>query len=1544
MIDKRKKPTRGLIGGGNAKKGGAATDGAAARRARGRRRTYPQPGETLNARTRAIFIFILISAAFCALSGLVGPWSRSAFAADGYTHTFPNGNTVEVHPDGTVTGTCVMSGNAVVGGKFSGNVTMPDGATYPALCYEAVIGVPNHSLYPGPCDGAYPFEAKRNPNGTYFVLIKSQNAAAGAPGTVPSTYPYQRCCTREWKLALDVDVEFAKRSKTPNLTDGNSAYALGGASFDIYDAADERKVTSITMDAGGKARCKLAPNKNYYAVETKAPQGYKLHQGRIPFHVDPKGTAIVFEDAPGTVSLTVRKQDAATGGGAQRGLSLKGAQYEVTSLSTQGWKTHMTTDERGVATAMNIPLGRISVVETKAPEGYRLDPTVHTYEVNGGQLGTSGVFELSPKEGYGEVPRAFDIEVVKYLENGNEGSGLQKPGAKVRFDIISNSTGKTVGSITTDDRGRASSAGRWFGEGSRIDGIKGAIPYDRKGYTVHEDPDSTPAGYQPCPDWVIGTDQMVDGSTLHYIVDNDFVGSRVQIVKCDATSGQPIPLEGFAFQVLDKHKKPISQEVWHPNHAVMDTFTTDATGCVTLPEPLEPGTYYIREMKAVKPYLINGDEIEFDIADDAETQPLTVVRISDERATGSASIVKRCADDTCPWCEEGNAIEGARFIVVAMEDIVNPSGSVDMPKGATVELDPTDESGVACIDGLPLGSGNVRYAFVEVEAAPGHILDPTPIPFTLSWVNAETPVVDIEVTHQNAPTETVIHKTDASTGAPLAGASFDVWPRQLEFKQQVEPERMASDGNLGSLLITNCIGARDWENVEIRLDQKVDYALARASVPVGYSLHLTRISDSGEKEAGTFEPDVMRSAERVTLGDTDDMLAPGTYRIDLLDADGTAVHADYEKELRIEAGTSHLIAYVPGIFGMRGRVSVETRDIELESYETDDFDLNGDLAIIRDVKPGSYRLSTTSTSDEKLSAKTDVEIAFGEPTHVQWRESQLYRTDHTLVPYAKKYLDAAFSRAGISTVTDEHGDIALTHLPMLPHELDALFNLIALEEQQDQPRHMAGPSTREAEEEALTWCVQEMHAPAGYVANREVHTYATQIMPNEEGVASQRIDIANDYTKVEITKRASETEEPLAGALLELTDGKGNVIESWTSTTETHRIERLEPGSYTLTELRSPHTHEPAAALTFNVKPTTDVQMVSLHDSPISVSGKIDKRQEIAKPVAPDAEANGDGLNRAKARESEDGSFSYALDYRNDSSSWVDEFTVEDNLDAAENGMAELTGITTGRSHGDYDGKLNVWYRTNLNREDDAEEKNANATLTDGHVNPWLDDAAVANIVGADGRVKDYGGWRLWKEGVSATESTFLSVSDLPLESGEAITDIRLEYGCVNKDFTSRPSQWDGADIKHPHDDWNPVPPIHGKKQNADGESTDAYAPTLIHMRALPAYTGGSSIDNRAHVSLYRNGGGEGLEAHDSDAVHQEAAKVQAHPIISLDQTGAAPLLRTAVGLSIASIVAAGYAWQRKRWRSGRTASSAGLRPKRDCGRGTLGSRITHIR
>ncbi len=376
-------------------------------------------------------------------------------------------------------------------------------------------------------------------------------------------------------------------------------------------------------------------------------------------------------------------------------------------------------------------------------------------------------------------------------------------------------------------------------------------------------------------------------------------------------------------------------------------------------------------------------------------------------------------------------------------------------------------------------------------------------------------------------------------------------------------------------------------------------------------------------------------------------------------------------------------------------------------------------------------------------------------------------------------------------------------------------------------------------------------------------------------------------------------------------------------------MERLKPGPYTLREVRSPHAYEPAAALMFDVKPTASVQGVSLHDKPIEVAAAIDKRQEIAKPIAPHTRADGDGLNRAGAHDSDDGSFSYSLDYRNNSSTWVDEFTVEDSLDATASGVAELTGITTGRAHGDYDGRLNVWYRTNLDPGDGAGGSAANATLEDGHVNPWLHAPAVMDGIGKDGRAIDYEGWRLWEKDVPATESTFLPVSELSLESGETITGIRLEYGCVSKDFASRPGQWDNPDIKHRHDDWSPIPITHGPISDAAGGTVGAYASTLIHMRALPSYAGGSSIDNHANVSLYRNGGGKDLEAHDEDAVHQEAADVPSGPIINLDQTGAAPLLRTAAAIFVAGIVTAGYVWQRRRWRRVQTPGCSSLRFER---------------
>ena len=192
MTDKRKRPMRGRIGGGAI---GGKRFGKRARAAMRRADVMPRPsgrapGALLDDKARAFLVILLIATAFCALSGLVGPHVPNAFAVGGYTHVFPNGNTVQVHGDGSVSGTCTLSGGATVGGVYGGTVTMPDGNSYHAACYERYLGVPNYKYYPGPCDGTYPFEATRNADGTYFVVILSQDAAHGAPGAGAVSYTH----------------------------------------------------------------------------------------------------------------------------------------------------------------------------------------------------------------------------------------------------------------------------------------------------------------------------------------------------------------------------------------------------------------------------------------------------------------------------------------------------------------------------------------------------------------------------------------------------------------------------------------------------------------------------------------------------------------------------------------------------------------------------------------------------------------------------------------------------------------------------------------------------------------------------------------------------------------------------------------------------------------------------------------------------------------------------------------------------------------------------------------------------------------------------------------------------------------------------------------------------------------------------------------------------------------------------------------------------------------------------------------------------------
>ena len=907
-----------------------------------------------------------------------------------------------------------------------------------------------------------------------------------------------------------VTVSFEKRSENATITSGNDTYQLNGATFDIFESAGGARVGTIQMDEGGRARATLSPNTAYYLLETKAPAGYVPRHDRIEFTTSSDGGHISIDETPGTISLCIVKLDKATGAGPQAGASLSGAEFTCVSQSTPGWTCTLTTDDAGLATLSDIPLGTFTIYESKAPEGYLLSGETWSYTVGADQLGDTGVIELESR--IPDTPIAFDLEISKFKDHGGSNeSGIEQPAEGVVFEIVSNSSQQVVGTLTTNVYGFASTkdqADTWFGDGTRPEGVHGAIPYDRAGYTVREVRETVPDGFKQAGEWSISAEQITDGAALQYIVDNHAISTHLQIVKRDAQTGSAVPLAGFTFQLLDSNHEPISQTCWYPAHHVMNTFTTDAIGSVTLPESLNPGTYYVREASAKEPYL-RAEDLEITIPADKNLTPIAVASFYDDAATGSIEIVKTDAVD-------GHDLAGATFDIRAAGDIVRPDGSIVALDGETVVTVTTDERGYARADHLSLGCGSATYEVAETQSPEGYLLNPTPHTVELSYADQQTPVIEA------------------------------------------------------------------------------------------------------------------------------------------------------------------------------------------------------------------------------------------------------------------------------------------------------------------------------------------------------------------------RLDVSNDYTKIDISKVDATGEQEVTGAKLVLCDSDGNEIDSWTSSDKPHHIEHLSPSTYTLRETMSPRTYDLAEAMTFEVKATGEVQTVAMKDAPIEIKGCIDKRQEIAQPVADKLVANGDGKNRGKTQPDTQGAFSYTIDARNESSTWVDEFTVTDDLECAKDGAAKLIAVETPLAVGDLNGLCNVWYRASLAGTDDTDQQ-VNATLDDEHHNPWLETDEVTKLLGDDARLVDYDGWHLWKADIPTAESVTLETKELDLVDGTTITGIRFEYGAVTADFTTRSDagSWTRDDLKDEHDDLDDVKAV---------LSPDARG-AVVYMQATSSYTPRAALINSARVDLCRNGGGDKLEAHDEDRVIQRCALPQ-----DLPATGSVPI------------------------------------------------------
>ncbi len=113
---------------------------------------------------------------------------------------------------------------------------------------------------------------------------------------------------------------------------------------------------------------------------------------------------------------------------------------------------------------------------------------------------------------------------------------------------------------------------------------------------------------------------------------------------------------------------------------------------------------------------------------------------------------------------------------------------------------------------------------------------------------------------------------------------------------------------------------------------------------------------------------------------------------------------------------------------------------------------------------------------------------------------------------------------------------------------------------------------------------------------------------------TQKIEMIDKI--VSVKKTDFITGEELPGAELTITDEEGNIIDSWTSTSEEHYVIGLEENkTYILTETTCPYGYEQAESIKFTVSEEKENQLIEMKDAPILKTIKVIKVDEDTQEI-----------------------------------------------------------------------------------------------------------------------------------------------------------------------------------------------------------------------------------------------------------------------------------------------------------------------------------------
>lgn len=157
--------------------------------------------------------------------------------------------------------------------------------------------------------------------------------------------------------------------------DADSKKPLAGAKFELRSG--DKVVDEATTDEDGVATFEKVAFGSYTVVEAAAPEGYVLNDEAHEAVIATDGETV---DAGVVLNQKIRGSIIALKKNAKSGKVLAGAQFEIRDTQGNVVRTVVSND-KGEVVANDVMYGEYILVETKAPQGYKLDDTPHKFEI-----------------------------------------------------------------------------------------------------------------------------------------------------------------------------------------------------------------------------------------------------------------------------------------------------------------------------------------------------------------------------------------------------------------------------------------------------------------------------------------------------------------------------------------------------------------------------------------------------------------------------------------------------------------------------------------------------------------------------------------------------------------------------------------------------------------------------------------------------------------------------------------------------------------------------------------------------------------------------------------------------------------------------------------------------------------------------------------------------------------------------------------------------------------------------------------------------------